>query len=266
MTVLDSLRLDGQVALVTGSSTGMGVSMAEAMAEAGADVACAARRQHLTEQVAERLRQLGRRAIAIKCDITKEDEVIAMVQRTVAELGRLDILVANAGGTIEEPPLTELTLEQWRYNIDTDLTGTFFCVREAAKVMVPQKRGKIILITSTRGIRGDKRGKKIAYCAVKGGVVNLTRVLAVHLAPYGIHINSIAPGTFRTPAVAQGALMENRPPEELEAIAAPYASDCPMHRIAEPEEIKGITLFLASSASNFLTGQIIAIDGGRAAW
>ncbi len=266
MTVLHSFRLDGQVALVTGASSGMGVSMAEALAEAGADVACAARRQPMTEQVVEKLRQLGHRAIAIKCDITKEDEVVAMVKRTVAELGRLDILVANAGGTIEENPLTELTLDQWQYNIDTDLTGTFFCVREAAKVMIPQKQGKIILTTSTRGIRGDRRGKKIAYCAAKGGVVNMTRVLAVHLAPHGIHVNSIAPGTFRTPAVVKGALMEDRPPEELEALAAPYASDCPMNRIGEPEEIKGITLFLASSASNFVTGQIIGIDGGRAAW
>lgn len=263
MTVLDSFRLDGQVALVTGASTGMGVAMAEAMAEAGADVACAARREQLTEQVAERLRQLGRRAIAIKCDITKEDEVVAMVQRTVAELGRLDILIANAGGTIEESPLIELSLDQWQYNIDTDLTGTFFCVREAAKVMIPQKRGKIITVSSLRGILGDRLGKKIAYSAAKGGVVSLTRVLAVHLAPHGINVNSIAPGTFRTPAVSKGVLMVEHPPEE---VLAKYAEVCPMHRIAEVEEMKGLTLLLASSASDFITGQIIAIDGGWSAW
>ena len=263
MTVFDSFKLDGQVALVTGSSTGMGVAMAEAMAEAGADVACAARREHLLEQVAEKLHQLGRRAIAIKADITKEDEVIAMVQRTVAELGRLDILIANAGVTIDEPPFIELTSDQWRYNIDTDLTGTFFCVREAAKVMIPQNRGKIIINSSLRAIRGDRRGKKIAYSAAKGGAVSLTRVLAVHLAPHGIQVNSIAAGTFRTPAVAKGGLMVDPPPEEL---MAPYREVCPQHRIAEAEEIKGLTLFLASSASDFITGQIIAIDGGWSAW
>jgi gluconate 5-dehydrogenase len=263
MTVFDSLRLDGRVALVTGASSGIGVAMAEAMAEAGADVACAARRENLLDQVAERLRQLGGRAVAIKADISKEEDVIAMVEKTMADLGRLDILIANAGLSPDEGPLTELDSERWRHILHANLDGTFFCVREAAKVMIPRKRGKIILVSSARGVRGDRGGKKIAYAASKGGVVSMTRVLAVHLAPYGIHVNSIAPGTFRTRMLAKGALMAEPVPQEM---ARQFGEVCPLQRIAEPEEIKGLTLLLASSASDYVTGQIISVDGGWTAW
>ena len=266
MTVLDAFRLDGQVALVTGGGSGLGWAMAEAMAEAGADVVCADWFENKAKEAAEMIRGLGRRGLAISADVSQEADVKRMVERTVAEFGRLDIAIANAGISGEPEPFPEEPLQSWQQVIDIDLTGVFLTAREATRVMIPRRRGKIITISSIHGgIVGQHEGRKPGYSAAKGGVVGLTRTLAITLAPYGIQINCIAPGAFRTP-IGRGVFMEEEPDEGTKQIRETFLRFIPLRRIGEPSEIKGLALLLASSASDYMTGCVIPIDGGYTAW
>jgi NAD(P)-dependent dehydrogenase (short-subunit alcohol dehydrogenase family) len=263
MTVLDTFKLDGQVALVTGGGSGLGWSMAEAMAEAGADVVCVDWHDNRAKEAAEMVRAVGRRGLAISADVSKEADVKRMVERTVAEFGQLDIVIANAGVAAELEPFLEELLQSWQQTIDIDLTGVFLTAREAAKVMVPRGRGKIITISSViGGFVG--RGLRPGYAAAKGGVVGLTRTLALILAPYGIQVNCIAPGYFRT-ALGRGRFLQKEPDEETKRVIAEELKSIPLGRIAEPSEIKGLALLLASSASDYMTGCVIPIDGGYTA-
>lgn len=266
MTALDAFKLDGQVALVTGGGTGLGWAMTEAMAEAGADVVCVGRREYKVREAAEMIRGLGRRGLAISADVSQEADVKRMVEQTVAEFGRLDIVIANAGISGEPEPFPEEPLQSWQQAIDIDLTGVFLTIREAAKFMIPQRRGKIITISSIHGgIVGQLEGRKLGYSAAKGGVVGLTKTLAIILAPYGIQVNCIAPGVFRTP-IGRGIFMQEEPDERAKQIRETFLRFVPLRRIGEPSEIKGLTLLLASSASDYMTGCVIPIDGGYTAW
>ncbi len=262
--VLDSFRLDGQVALVTGAGSGLGEAFALALAEAGADVACADLQLESAAKTAEAIRSLGRRAVAIPVDVSREGDVVAMVSATVEQLGPLDIVFANAGIAEPTSPLIESTLETWQKVIDVDLTGVYLTAREAAKVMIPRRRGKIVSTASIYGFVANFRaGRGRAYAAAKAGVINLTRSLAIELAQYNIQVNAIAP-TFIGTNIAGGMLRGET--EESRQYIAEISARTPIGRLGTPEELKGVAVFLASAASNLITGYTVAVDGGYLAW
>ncbi len=249
--------LTDKTALVTGASSGLGAAFAEAMAEAGANVVCAARNLPALEETARKVRQMGRKALVVFCDVTDEENVVAMVRKTVDEFGRLDVLFNNAGvsdNTNDVPkPLHEYTTEWWNRVISVDLQGAFYCAREALKVMVQQKSGKIINVASIWGLSGSSAVIPApAYCSAKGAVVNLTRELGLEYAPYGINVNALCPGFYVT------KLGGYDDPEFMKTIRAWI----PIGREAQPEELKAAAVFLASAGSNYMCGQVLVTDGG----
>jgi len=248
-------NLDGRVALVTGAANGLGVAFAEAMAEAGAAVACADIDGEGLKKTVKKMEEIGRKALAVICDVSKEEEVKRMMKATVDAFGRLDILFNNAGIAEEMPkPLHEYTTEEWNRILAVDLQGVFFCAREGLKIMVKQKSGKIINIASIYGLAGSSSIMPIpAYAAAKGAVVNLTRELGLEYAPLGINVNAICPGFYRTKL---GGGSDD--PDFVKAVR-----ECvPMGKMAEPEDLKGTAIYLASSASDYMCGQMIVTDGG----
>jgi len=248
-------NLDGRVALVTGAANGLGVAFAEAMAEAGASVACADIDGEGLKKTVKKMEEIGRKALAVICDVSKEEEVKRMMKATVDAFGRLDILFNNAGIAEEMPkPLHEYTTEEWNRILAVDLQGVFFCAREGLKIMVKQKSGKIINIASIYGLAGSSSIMPIpAYAAAKGAVVNLTRELGLEYAPLGINVNAICPGFYRTKL---GGGSDD--PDFVKAVR----EFVPMGKMAEPEDLKGTAIYLASSASDYMCGQMIVTDGG----
>lgn len=248
---LPKMDLAGKVALVTGGSRGLGRGMALALAEAGADVAVAARTVSALEEVAEEIRQRGRQSLALPTDVSKVAQINKMVGEVVEGFGRIDILVNNAGTIVRKPSL-ELTEEEWDRVVDTILKASFFCAQAVAKVMIKQKRGKIINIgslTSKRGISGI-----IPYVASRGGILQLTKALAVEWAPYNINVNAIAPGYFKTQQTAP--LFANK------KWVKKTVARIPLGRTGKPQDLAGVVVFLASEASDYITGQMIFVDGG----
>lgn len=249
-------ELDGKVAVVTGAATGLGAAFAEAMAGAGANVVCGdIDSQGMGKTVAE-LKKKGHKAIAVKCDVSKEDDCVRLMQKTVKTFGHLDILINNAGIVESEPkPLHECTTEAWNSVLAVDLHGVFFCTREALKFMVRQKSGKIINIASIFGITGSGHLFPVpVYNTAKGAIVNLTRELGLEYAPLGINVNAICPGFFITNI---GGGKSYTP--EFDRMVSDFT---PMGRQALPEELKGTAIFLASAASDYMCGQMIVVDGG----
>jgi NAD(P)-dependent dehydrogenase (short-subunit alcohol dehydrogenase family) len=262
MNVLESLRLDGKVALVTGAGSGIGRAYAEAVAEAGADVACLDWHGDTCEETAALVEKAGRRAIAIEADVKDEAGLRAAFDRAEAELGPLTIAYANAGvaGGGDYGDITDTTLETWNHVIGVNLTGVFLTLRESVRKMRPQGYGKIISTASIYGYVGAWTGGSFAYTAAKGGVVNLTRTLAVSLADSGIRVNAIAPGFVRTNLGRDAGLSVSE--EEREARMQETAARIPMGAFAVPDDLKGLAVFLASPASDYCTGFTYPIDGG----
>jgi len=251
-----SVSLLGKVAVVTGGRRGIGKAIARALAEAGADVALGDRVVDDGElnAVSEEVKKLGRRSLAVQADITQKADVDNLVQKTMAEFGAIDILVNNAAMNIRAP-LLELNEDGWDKVIDTDLKGYYLCSQAVGKIMVGQKRGNIINIASTAAMyTAPEMG---AYCVAKAGVVMLTRILAVELAQYNIRVNAVAPSLVKT-KFSQPLWSD---PETLKQIE----SEIPMGRLAEPSDIVGSVLFLASDASAYITGHTIVVDGGSGA-
>jgi NAD(P)-dependent dehydrogenase (short-subunit alcohol dehydrogenase family) len=248
--------LAGKTAIVTGGRRGIGRAVALALAEAGADVALGDRvvDDGALEAVAEEVRKLGRRSLAVQADITKKADVNSLVQKTLAELGTIDILVNNAAMNIMSP-LLELNEEGWDKVIDTDLKGYYLFSQAAGRVMVKQKRGNIINIASTAAT--DTAPKMGAYCIAKAGVVMLTRILAIELAEYNIRVNAVAPSIVKT-KFSQPLWADAKTLKEIEA-------GIPLGRLAEPEDITGAVVFLASDASAYITGHTLVVDGGSTA-
>jgi NAD(P)-dependent dehydrogenase (short-subunit alcohol dehydrogenase family) len=249
-------KLDQRVAIVTGGGTGIGHSIALEFAKEGADVVVCSRKMANLEKVAEEIKALGRRSLAIAADVSVKKQVQNMVKQTVNELGKVDILVNNAG-ILRIATILETTEQDWGEVIDINLKGVFLCTQAVAKQMIAQKYGKIINISSICG-RGGALGDGPSYCVSKAGVIQLTQNAAFELGPYGINVNCIAPGLIMTPMA-----YEDKTPEELEQLLEERRKAAVLDRLGNPEDIARVALFLASEAASFISGQTIPVDGGR---
>ena len=251
MAILDLFRVDGQVALITGAGRGIGQAMAVTLAGAGADIAGLYNTRY--EETALQVESLGRRFLPIQLDLQQASpEQLQDVVRQVVDMGgRLDILVNNAGIILRNPAL-EFSASDWNAVMQVNLNAVFFLSQAAAAVMVQQRKGKIIQVASLLSFQGGIRVP--AYTAAKHGVVGLTKALANELAPMGINVNAIAPGYIRTDntTALQADLARN----------AAILSRIPVGRWGEPDDLKGVTLFLASAASDYMHGAVITVDGG----
>jgi NAD(P)-dependent dehydrogenase (short-subunit alcohol dehydrogenase family) len=257
MAVLDTFRLDGKVALVTGGSRGLGLQIAEALGEAGAAVAITARREEGLLKAVEHLTQRGIRAMSVVCDISKNDQVEAAVRQVLEHYQHIDILVNNAGATWGAS-FEELPFEAWDKVIRTNVDGTYFVSRAVGLHMIGRKQGgRIINIASVAGLRGSDPSvmPTLPYNTSKGAVVNFTRALAATLAEHNITVNCICPGFFPTRMTAA----------TLERSGERIVAGTPLRRVGNQEDLKGIAVLFASAASSFITGQIIAVDGGATA-
>ena len=250
----EKYSLKEKVAIVTGAGRGLGKAMALALAEAGGHLVAAARTQKEIEEVASEIRKMGRKAIAIPTDVTISRDVEQMVGRTISEFGRIDILVNNSGIAVEKP-LLDATEEEWHRVLDTNLTGMFLCTRAVGRYMVNQNKGKIINIASNVGLIGYPNF--VSYCVSKAGVIQFTRALAIEWARYNIHVNAIGAGTFYTSFNAYAL--------DDEKIGKIMISRIPLKRAGKPEELGPLVVYLASEASDFVTGETIFIDGGQLA-
>jgi NAD(P)-dependent dehydrogenase (short-subunit alcohol dehydrogenase family) len=247
--------LTDRKAIVTGASMGIGYGTALALAHAGADVAVTSRKRSRAEPVAAEIRQMGRDAIALELEVASPDSIEAMTQEALQHFGRIDVLVNNAGINIPEEAL-EVTEEHWDRVLDTNLKGLFFCAQCAGKVMLDQGSGKIINIASQMGLVGGKL--RSAYCASKGGVVQLTKVLAIEWSKHGVNVNAVAPTFLKTPFTA--------PMFEDEAFHSQVVRNIPLGRVGEVDDVLGAIVFLASPAANLITGHTLLVDGGWTAW
>ena len=243
-------RLGGKVALVTGGNTGIGRAVCLAFAEEGADVAVAwLEREPEAESLAGAIRAKGRRCHLVKTDVTREHDVRAMMSGVLATLGRLDVLVNNAG--IQRPQLiTEMTVEDWDRMMAVHLRGAFLCSREAARHMIARRAGRIINLCSQLGYIGRER--YTAYSTAKGGMIAFTRALARELAPHGILVNGVAPGLVDTGF--------DPLPEEVKAA---HAASLPLRRLGTPEDMTSAFVFLASEEGRYYCGQLLHPNGGE---
>ncbi|MCX5832038.1 MAG: SDR family NAD(P)-dependent oxidoreductase [Deltaproteobacteria bacterium] len=249
--------LAGKVALVTAGGHGLGREYCLAMAEFGADVACNDIDPRLAEDTAEAVRKLGRRAVALPADVSKPDAVESMVKRSLEELGTIDILFCNAGIMNPLIPLHELSVEAWDRVVEVNLTSMFLCIKAVLPGMLAKKRGSIISTASVAGIKAGKAPFSYCYGATKAGMIGFTRHAAMTYARDGVRINAIAPGLHDTRPVGLGLT-----DEQVEQLKRSVSMMIPMGRFAEPNEIRGLAVFLASDASSYVTGQVFATDGG----
>ena len=249
-----SFDLSGKVALLTGAGRGLGRAISLAYARAGADIVATARTASELDSLCEEVRALGRRAVAVPLDVRDLASIRAMADRAEAELGRVDILVNNAGITVRQAAL-DVTEEAWDAIMDTNLKGLFFCCQAVGRGMIERRGGKIINMASVNAVTGWPR--RLVYSATKAAVVHLTHVLAVEWAPYGICVNALGPTLIETDQVREAL----RDP----AFMAEWLAAMPMGRIGVPRDILGAALFLTSSASDFVSGQHLIVDGAQTA-
>jgi gluconate 5-dehydrogenase len=254
MPALDQLfDLSGRVAIVTGGSRGLGEEMAEGLAEAGAALMLCARREAWLDPTADAFRARGFRVEATLCDVSAPAQVQAVVDRTMAAYGQIDILVNNAGVSWGEAP-EQMPLDKWQKVIDTNLTGAFLFAQAAGREMLKRQYGRIINVASIAGLQASVKGPHYAgYAASKAGLMGLTRELAASWGRHGIRVNAIAPGFFHS-RLADPAIVHAEPA---------IRESSPIPRVGERGELKGVAVFLAADASNYITGQTIVVDGGR---
>ncbi|WP_462409726.1 SDR family oxidoreductase [Neobacillus sp. Marseille-QA0830] len=253
MHVKELFDLTGKVAIVTGGGRGLGQQIAEGYAEAGAHVVVCSRKLEACQEVSEELKTLGVESLALKCDVSDPEDVKNVVAKTMENFGRIDILVNNSGASWGAP-VEEMPLEAWQKVMNVNATGTFLMSQEVGKVMLKQKSGKIINIASTAALKGgDPRiMDAIGYNSSKGAVVSFTKDLAVKWGPHGIYVNAIAPGFF--PTKMSKILLERGGDAILQGT--------PLRKFGSDSDLKGVALFLAAPASDFVTGDILVVDGG----
>ena len=256
--VQEQFSLEGKVSIMTGAGRGMGHTMALALADAGSAVVCTDMNLSAAQETAARISELNRRAIALKLDVTSEQDIRNAVDTTLEQFGRIDVLVNNAGIHIggEFPP-EDLDRKYWDETIAVNLTGPFLCAQAAGRHMIKQQFGRIINISSVSASVVNKLTDRhpISYCASKAGLTMLTKTLAVEWARYNITVNAIAPAYTKTPIL-------NPDP----AIRSEMTSSIPMARLGNPEDLAGTIVYLASDASRFVTGHTLVIDGGLTCW
>ena len=251
MSVLELFDLSGKRALVTGASSGIGRKVALAYVQAGAEVALAARHLDGLQALAEEIATAGGKALPISCDVTRQDQVSAMVERICAELGGIDIAVCNAG-IVSVTPMLDMPLAEFERIQNTNVTGVFLTAQAAARAMVAQGTGGSVITTASMSGHIINIPQQVGhYCTSKAAVIHLTKAMAVELAPHNIRVNSISPGYIVTELVEPLADYHRR-----------WEPRIPMGRIGRPEELIGLYLYLASAASSYMTGSDLVIDGG----
>lgn len=244
------MRLKDKVAIITGAGSGIGRSTALIFAKEGAKIVVANRREDKGNKTVEEIKKIGGEAIFIKTDVSKWEDVSVMVDKTIDNYGKVDVLVNNAG-VVKFGPLDKTTDEDWNYILNINLKGVFYGMKKVLPLMINQGKGKIINISSIAGLVGFEMIGP--YCASKGGVIALTRQAALEYAKYKININCIAPGVIKTEMTG---MLEDK--EET----AFYKSQTPYPRLGEGEDIGYMSLYLASDESDFVTGQVFVVDGG----
>jgi NAD(P)-dependent dehydrogenase (short-subunit alcohol dehydrogenase family) len=252
-SIQDLFKLPGRVAIVTGGSRGLGEEIAEGLAEAGAALMLCARRDEWLSPTVARLRGHGYRVEGVVADVAKPADVQAVVDATMKAFGQVDILVNNAGITWGERP-EAMPLDKWQKVLDVNLTGAFLFAQAAGREMLKREYGRIINVASIAGLHSSVRGPHYAgYAATKAGLIGLTRELAASWGRQGIRVNAIAPGFFHS-RLADPAIPLAEPS---------IKASCPIPRVGAAGELKGVAVFLAADASNYITGQVIVVDGGR---
>ncbi|ADE69377.1 MULTISPECIES: SDR family oxidoreductase [Priestia] len=253
MHIKDLFDLTGKTAIITGGGRGLGEQMAEGLAEAGANIVLCSRKKEACQQVADRLATTGVKTLALACDISQPEDIKNVVHQTIEKFGRIDILINNSGATWGAP-VEEMPLEAWQKVMNINVTGTFLMSQEAGKEMIKQKAGKIINIASIAGLGGTdpQYMDTIGYNTSKGAVITFTKDLAVKWGQHNIQVNAIAPGFF--PTKMSGAIMEQGKDY--------FLSQTPLKRFGSEADLKGAAVFLASAASNYITGDILTVDGG----
>lgn len=257
INVYEKFEVKGRTAIVTGAAQGLGKAMAEALLSAGANIVIADIHEQKALETLHEFQGYQADAIFLPTDVTSSEQIHATIEKTIERFHSVDILINNAGMN-KAVPAEILSESDWRKIIDTDLTSVFLFSQAVGKIFIRQKKGKIINIASMSGRIVNRHRHIAAYCTAKGGVIMLTKALASEWAEYNINVNAIAPGYFYTPL--------NKVWIEKEDIFQRALNNTPLKRLGQPEEIGPLALFLASSASDYMTGEVITIDGGYTIW
>ena len=258
MNTLDLFRLDGKTALVTGGGRGLGRYMAEALADAGANLILCSRKKEALEEVREGIQARGGKAVAVAGDVTEPEDVESILGEAEEAFGDIDVLVNNSGATWGAPA-AEMPVEKFDQVVQVNIRGTFLMSQAVGRRMIERGAGgKIVNISSVAAFNGGhpEYMQTVGYNTSKGAIVSMTRDLATSWAPHGITVNAIAPGWF--PTKMSGGLIEKFEDRMLDGI--------PLHRFGNPEDLKGVIVFLSSPAADYMTGQTVIVDGGATAW